>query len=383
MITESNMRQILDMQDGFYSQRIGTVYGDFRVVDVWYDWKTRRQMWKLECTKCGAVKITHNGRDYRKGKNKGNCECKASTIKADKERRRQEWFTNLPSNPEWIGKTIGAWRIMSYEPQKGWLVECIECGRTVYHPPGRVCGDKPAKCMCQFNYGKYTSMEWVGQKHNHLTIKTYGDTYFTCICDCGRETRVKPTNLLQGDVKTCGNIDCEYHYEINYQADGLSSERLYGIWYGMKARCYNPNSTNYATYGGRGIGICEEWFGNYKVFREWSLSHGYANDLTIDRIDNDKGYCPDNCRWTTMEVQLGNKNPPYTFTKRKKRKPYARKHNWTINNVTKSVNEWCAEYGLSVPTVMYRVKTKGMTPIEALTAVKHVKMKGAVLNARD
>lgn len=372
MINEANMQQVLEMQDDFYSQRIGTVYGDFKVVEVWYDWEARKQMWKLECTKCGAVKITHNGRDYRKGKNKGNCECVADAIRAEKERAKQKRLEDAPDNPEWIGKIVGKWKVLSYEVHKGWLVECVECGRTVYQSPSRVRNEAPVKCTCQFNYGKYNSPEWAGQKHNYLTIKEYADGYFTCVCDCGRETRVKPTNLFDGKVKTCGNKDCEYFYSLNYQADGLSSERLYGIWHGMKARCYNPSSTSYETYGGRGIGICQEWRENYKVFREWALSHGYADDLSIDRIDNDGGYHPENCRWITIAEQQTNKHPPYTFARRgakkRKRKLSKMKHVWTINGETKSAIDWCAEYGLSVPMVMYRVKTKGMAPEQALTA---------------
>jgi hypothetical protein len=372
-MNESNLRQVLEMQDDFYSQRVGTVYGDYKVIAVWYDWETRKQMWKLECMKCGAIKITHNGRDYRKGKNKGNCECVAEAAKAEKERKRQEWYKNCPDNPNWIGQTIGKWTILEHEANTGWLVKCVDCGRTVYHSPGRIRGEKPVRCMCQFNYGKYDSPEWIGRKYNYLTIKGYVDRYFACVCDCGRETRVKPTNLFDGKVKTCGNKDCEYHYSLNYQADGLSSERLHGIWYGMKARCYNPGSSSYVTYGGRGIGICDEWREDYKAFREWALSHGYADDLSIDRIDNDKGYEPDNCRWVTMAEQQTNKRPPYTYTtQRKPRKRSLRKmkHVWTIGGITKSAIEWCAEYGLSVPMVMYRVKTKGMTPYEALTTPK-------------
>lgn len=77
----------------------------------------------------------------------------------------------------------------------------------------------------------------------------------------------------------------------------------------MKTRCYNPNAQNYKDYGGRGITICSEWFHDFAAFRDWAMSHGYQDDLTIDRIDNSKGYGPDNCRWATMKEQRANQRP--------------------------------------------------------------------------
>ena len=87
---------------------------------------------------------------------------------------------------------------------------------------------------------------------------------------------------------------------------GLSNTRIYKCWADMKTRCCNPKSKWYDHYGGRGITVCSEWM-RFEPFAEWAFSHGYADDLTIDRVDNNKGYCPENCKWSTQHEQSMNK----------------------------------------------------------------------------
>ena len=129
-----------------------------------------------------------------------------------------------------------------------------------------------------------------------------GHALWLCECDCGNVAEVEGARLLLGRTKSCGCLAKETHTR-----HGLRHTRLYTIWCNMKARCYKSSTKCFKHYGGRGIVMCEEWKNSFPSFAEWSLSHGYAEDLTIDRIDVNGNYEPANCRWATWETQRNNK----------------------------------------------------------------------------
>lgn len=135
---------------------------------------------------------------------------------------------------------------------------------------------------------------------------------------------------------------------------GQRNTRLYRVWGGMKKRCCKPSHPFYANYGGRGITVCEEWRNSFEAFYDWAMSNGYSDDLTLDRIDNNGNYCPENCRFVTQTEQIRNRSISRTAT---------------INGMTKSLMEWASENGLEYQTV-YRRFIRGVTGTELIKGVR-------------
>ena len=137
----------------------------------------------------------------------------------------------------------------------------------------------------------------------------------------------------------------------------------------MKSRCYNEKQDYYKTYGGRGIKVCDMWLNDYQLFAQWSMENGYNKTLTLDRIDNNGDYEPENCRWVTGLRQANNKsNNVYV----------------NMQGKTQSVADWCRELKLSYSTIQHRVSGSGMSYLEALTKpvtpkYKSIKIKDLVI----
>ena len=158
-------------------------------------------------------------------------------------------------------------------------------------------------------------IDLTGNRYGLLTVLDYketrnGHTYWKCRCDCGKIHIAESYNLRSGHTQSCGCRVAAIVSETQTRHGGRFT-RLYRIWRNMRYRCNNPRTTNFERYGGRGISVCKEWDNTedgFENFRDWALSHGYAENLTIDRINNDGNYEPSNCRWVTRKEQTRNRS---------------------------------------------------------------------------
>lgn len=178
-----------------------------------------------------------------------------------------------------------------------------------------------------------------------------GSRRYLCKCTCGTVKNVRHGDLRSGRSTNCGCIKRQHFIKRNI-THNLKNHRLYSIWRGMKSRCYNANVPHYHCYGGRGIRICKEWLDDFYCFYKWAVSHGYRDDLSIDRINVNGDYEPSNCRWVDNHTQANNKtNNNYL----------------TIRGTTQTLTEWADIYEINIRTVKSRLST-GWDAIDALEA---------------
>ena len=126
--------------------------------------------------------------------------------------------------------------------------------------------------------------------------------------------------------------------------DGRSKTRLYRIWWSMKSRCCTPSDGDYSNYGARGIRVCDAWLASFDAFKDWALANGYTDELTIDRVDVNGPYSPENCRWATVKEQSRNRQNTLFIA---------------YNGVTKSASEWAEQLGVSLWVIHSRYRRNG------------------------
>lgn len=166
-------------------------------------------------------------------------------------------------------------------------------------------------------------------------------------CDCGKQKIINKYSVIRGLTNSCG---C-YHKEqdvLKHTTHNMSKTRLYRCWQDMKNRCYNKSRKKYQRYGARGIIVCNDWLHNFNAFKDWALSNGYKDTLTIDRIDVNGNYCPENCRWITLKEQANNTSKNIKIT---------------INGTTKNLHEWLEICNIKSGSFYYKLK-KGYKPEE-------------------
>lgn len=171
-----------------------------------------------------------------------------------------------------------------------------------------------------------------------------------CKCDCGNQCLVETSELRNGRVKSCGCLKKELDSHRN-MTHGLSATSLHKKWRGIKDRCLNPNCKDYKNYGGRGIKICPEWQNSFEVFRDWALANGYSEELTIERIDVNGNYEPNNCCWIPFKEQAKNRRSTHFIT---------------FNDETHNIREWAEITGIKESTIHFRIRS-GWSIEETLT----------------
>lgn len=170
---------------------------------------------------------------------------------------------------------------------------------------------------------------------------------FLVRCSCGKEYVMNSQQIK----RTTRCIECARKNNLKLgpttrrKVFTIYKTKLYHVWIGMKNRCYNDNCSAYKNYGGRGIKVCEEWIKNPFRFYEWAIKNGYNNGLSIDRINNDGNYCPENCRWATRKEQANN---------------IRKNHIIVYNDKTKTMSEWADFLGITYSQIKYRIKKYGI-----------------------
>ncbi len=157
-------------------------------------------------------------------------------------------------------------------------------------------------------FGKLTAISFTGKKDKN------GHYIWEWQCECGNRILSPSSYVKSGNTNSCGCIhsaQLAIRNQMNAKHHGADS-RLYGVWRGMKQRCTDPSRKDFKNYGGRGIHVCEEWVQNYSAFQEWAIASGYDPNApymkcTLDRIDPNRDYCPDNCRWVDAKTQAKNR----------------------------------------------------------------------------
>lgn len=211
---------------------------------------------------------------------------------------------------------------------------------------------------------KFPSPIPVGQTFGRLTVVAEAEKpsgsrnrWVRCACSCGAEKTVRLTHIHRGRILSCGCLRREVSRDrctkhgLSLGADGRPT-RLFLAWVSMRRRCTDRNSEpDYGRYGGRGIRVCDEWREDFEAFHKWATTSGYADNLTLDRIDNNCGYSPDNCRWVSRGIQNNNRRSNRLVT---------------FRGETKTLADWARELNMCPSTLGKRLRAAW--PIaEALT----------------
>ena len=214
----------------------------------------------------------------------------------------------------------------------------------------------------------------IGQRFGKLTILSKAEDYISksnrhytawrCRCDCGNEVVKLGRVLERGYALSCG---------CSKSQDYPSHEKLYDVWISIKQRCNNPNDSSYGNYGGRGIRVCDEWLNSYLSFREWAYKNGYSpedsfHNSTVDRINVNGNYCPENCRIVNRKIQNDNTT---------------RTRYITVNGETHTIKEWAKIKNINPHTLYMRLYKDHWDEEKAIITPVHIRYRNNKSKEKD
>lgn len=276
------------------------------------------------------------------------------------------------SRPDFIditGQKFGKLTVIKRLPNRKattyWLCQC-ECGNFSEVRGSQLRNGSVKSCGCLRKETFANKAEnLIGRKFGILTVieKSYRKgrhQYWKCQCDCGNIVDARQDALKSGRTSHCGCLtkkilSISHSKRSNYS---MSKTRIYKIWVLMRKRCKNQNDPHYMDYGGRGITVCDEWDKSFENFKEWALANGYKDNLTIDRINNDKGYFPNNCRWATMKTQSINRRTNRILI---------------FNGKELTATQWADELNIDSNTILSRIDVYGWSVEKALSTPVNAK----------